>query len=126
MKYYARLEDAGDGCGDFILPIPDEVLVAIGVQVGDALDCFVEGDTLVLKKQAGIWGYRVMEFDDGGERYLEIREVHYHPDGRPRAYTERGVVVGSESPDGLEWVLERMREALGKPVLRPADFESLE
>lgn len=85
------------------------------------------------------WNYRVVRVhhpipDDAIDRdpndyvMLEIREVFYDPDeptrwalrdGRPRFWSDaRGVAVGaSEGVESLAVVLERMQEALFKPVL---------
>jgi hypothetical protein len=81
------------------------------------------------------WNYRVMEFiDSDGERYREIREVYYAVDGKPNAYSAVAATVMSNDVDGgedsqgrklgLAWVLDRMREALDKPILKESDFSS--
>lgn len=73
----------------------------------------------------GLWNYRVIEFvDPSGEPWRAIFEVHYR-DGLPVAYTEEPAVVLSdeENNDGLAWALDRMREALDKPVLVERDFD---
>jgi hypothetical protein len=73
------------------------------------------------------WNYRVMEFpgDDGPIR--GIHEVYYDEKGEPWLYAvEASAVVwavedGDESPIEL---LEHMKEALSKPILRPSDFKN--
>jgi hypothetical protein len=70
------------------------------------------------------WNYRVMEFESGDDVYHEIREVYYDSEGNPNGYTARTAGVGSDSANGLSWVLDRMREALDKPVLKPSDCQS--
>lgn len=69
------------------------------------------------------WNYRVMKFVDAdGEPWHEIREVYY-TDEKPTAYSGKAADVSSvENIIGLKWVLDRMREALDKPVLEEADF----
>ncbi len=79
------------------------------------------------------WNYRVLEFSEGGEVWQEIHEVYNDDDGAPRSYGVRATVHADclECPEGsdevrgsLEWTLDRMREALDKPVLRPSDFQN--
>lgn len=76
------------------------------------------------------WNYRVIEFAADGDEpaWRELREVYYDDAGNPSAYGAVAQVVwsveeDSETPLSL---LERMREALGKPVLEARDFESEE
>lgn len=70
------------------------------------------------------WNYRVMEFTAEGDSWRAIHEVHY-TNGVPTAYTANPAVVFWDQ-DGTNdqgpWVLDRMREALGKPVLTEKDF----
>jgi beta-glucanase (GH16 family) len=75
------------------------------------------------------WNYRVIEFVDphDNEPWQAIHEVYYDVAGLPNGYAENpaGVVshdAGNNKAD-LRWVLDRMREALSKPVLVQRDFE---
>lgn len=71
------------------------------------------------------WNHRVIEFvDPDGTPWRAIHEVHY-VNHLPVAYTEEPAVVGGEgeSNDGLRWTLDRMREALEKPILVERDFD---
>lgn len=78
------------------------------------------------------WKYRVMEFTAEGETFRAIHEVHYGNDGKPKSYSEPAASVTADifDADGqdastrgsLEWTLDRMREALDKPVLQASDF----
>lgn len=76
---------------------------------------------------ANTWNYRVIEFvcPVTDEPWRAIHEVHYK-DGKPTAYSEQPAAVTSCDDSGaqqqLGWVLDRMREALDKPVLVEADF----
>ncbi len=75
------------------------------------------------------WDYRVIEFvDPSGDLWRGIFEVFYDERGRPRQYSENPACVQSSDSDGnekaLEWVLDRMREALEKPVLVEQNFEA--
>lgn len=73
------------------------------------------------------WNYRVIEFIDPHDGpWRAIHEVHYDDQGRPAAYTESPAKVISTDDAGnnagLDWVLDRMREALTRPVLVERDF----
>lgn len=74
------------------------------------------------------WNYRVIEFIDPStnEPWRAIHEVHYDDSGRASSYSESPAVVVSVDPAGepaaLSWVLDRMREALNRPVLVESDF----
>ena len=76
-----------------------------------------------LKRQAAqhSWNHRVMEFVERGEIFLGIVEVHYDGD-IPAGYTVPVAVI-ADDVDGLRWTLERMLDALTKPVLKPSDCE---
>lgn len=70
------------------------------------------------------WNYRVIEFSEGDETWRAIHEVHYADDA-PVAYSETPASVswGSDEPDSTAIdILERMRGALGKPVLLASEF----
>lgn len=71
------------------------------------------------------WNYRIMEFpgDDGPIR--GIHEVYYKEDGELWLYAKEASPVVWAVEDGEETpleLLERMKEAVSKPVLRPSDF----
>lgn len=73
------------------------------------------------------WNYRVMEFCSPTEPlpWRAIHEVFYDEGGRPVGYTKDPAVVAWGPDDGdsaPQLTLERMREALAKPVLREQDF----
>lgn len=73
------------------------------------------------------WNYRVIEFAADGDEPVrrELREVFYDDAGQPRAYGAAAQVMWDteEGPTTPYSILERMREALGKPVLDARDFE---
>ena len=61
--------------------------------------------------------------NDDGEPCHQIHEVYYDKEGLPNGYTEKPVsVFSTEGIDGLSSVLEKMAEALKKPVLEESDF----
>lgn len=65
-----------------------------------------------------------MEFpQDDGSPWLEIHEVHYEDD-KPVMYTEKAIGVSGESIEELGIVLDRMKRALAKPILRVSDFQA--
>lgn len=73
------------------------------------------------------WNYRVIEFpavqDEQARR--ELREVYYDDSGRPCAYGAAAQVMwdDEEDPATPYSILQRMREALDKPVLDARAFE---
>lgn len=75
------------------------------------------------------WNYRVIEFAAANEEESarrELREVYYDDTGKPSSYGAIARVAWNmdEDPATPLLLLERMREALGKPVLADEDFES--
>lgn len=68
------------------------------------------------------WNYRVIAFMDEDAPYFRIHEVYYDQNGKPAAYMRCPAGVESESPEGLMWVMERMKKALELPVLKITDF----
>lgn len=80
------------------------------------------------------WNYRVIERvtplktqPGATDVYRAIHEVHYESDGRPVAYSEDPATIGwdpAEGDDAPLAILDRMREALTKPVLTEQDFQS--
>jgi hypothetical protein len=50
MSWTVTLIDAGDGSGDLLLPLPDDLVELLGWQVGDYVTAEVIDHTLVLKK----------------------------------------------------------------------------
>lgn len=78
------------------------------------------------------WSYRIIEHEDdgSGNKWHAIHEVHYEDD-KPYGYVEDPATVTAsahaEPPlfrvTDFQWQLDRMSEAIIKPVLRAADFE---
>jgi len=71
------------------------------------------------------WNYRVIEFSNvDSDPFRQIHEVHYDANGKPEAYSESPAAIMwdvSEENLALE-ILEKMKEALNKPVLLITDF----
>jgi hypothetical protein len=75
------------------------------------------------------WNYRVIRHDyparvhgpEESEVAFEVHEVHYDDEGKPKSYRENTSIY-SDSVEGLGWILEKLKEAIAKPVLSPADF----
>lgn len=64
------------------------------------------------------WNHRVMKTADE----FVIREVYYRKDGTVERWTAGPAIPSSETLEGLQWVIERYREALEKPVIEdPGD-----
>ena len=66
------------------------------------------------------WNHRVIATEHNGETWLAIHEVHYS-DGKPDGRSTNPIPVGSNTIKGLRWTLNRMKEALKKPVLWGGD-----
>lgn len=67
------------------------------------------------------WNHRVFKNDRGT---LSIREVYYHDNGTPDAYTTEAVAPEwHETLGELRWELEQMLKACKRPILSKADFE---
>jgi len=64
------------------------------------------------------WNHRILVSEtDTDYPLFEIHEVFYNDEGILDGYTESPVHVSAENVEGIEWVLEKMKEALKKPVL---------
>jgi len=77
------------------------------------------------------WNHRILAHKDGDGMYFQIHEVYYdkdgkpdgyNKDGKPDGYTANSVSVGAESLDGINWVLDKMKECTNKPILLADDF----
>lgn len=77
------------------------------------------------------WDYRVVRSvfripgADRDEVSFGLHETYYDDAGKPTSCTEDAVDVSSETVEGLRWVLDRMIEALAKPILEMKDFEAM-
>ncbi len=74
------------------------------------------------------WNYRAIRFEHGEDSHVAVHEVYYES-GKPVAYTDMAAVImwfEEEGPDTGFKILKRLREALMKPVLTQADFQSRE
>jgi hypothetical protein len=68
-----------------------------------------------------MWNYRIMEIEDDGEKYYEIKEVYYHRDGSLMGYCNAS--VSGESVSDVVGVLDMMKQDAQKEVLKPSDFK---
>lgn len=68
-----------------------------------------------------MWNYRVMEFEDDGEKYYEIKEVYYNRDGTLMGYCD--ATASGESFGDVIKVLDMMKTDAHKTVLKPSDFK---
>ncbi|QBQ95920.1 hypothetical protein [Paraburkholderia pallida] len=72
------------------------------------------------------WNYRVMEFHEGGETWREFREVYYR-NGEPEGYSSvYASPCWDDDDEAARRILDRMRDALARPILRPGDFRRRE
>jgi hypothetical protein len=78
------------------------------------------------------WNYRVIEhLDEKGYKWWGIHEVYYDEEGNLMGYIEdkNAMMFFDEGDDigncqeSFSWTLDRMREALNKPVLLEEDFK---
>ena len=63
------------------------------------------------------WNHRLLAHEHKGEIYLRFHEVHYDENGKPIGCTYNPIPVGGESVKSCRWTLNRMKEALQKPIL---------
>ena len=68
------------------------------------------------------WNHRVVDMtaENDGETLFAIREVFYR-NGRPVGHGEPSMV--SENMEGLEWLVDEIKDALRQPMLKPEDFD---
>lgn len=69
------------------------------------------------------WDYRVVKTISNGEEYYSIHEAYYNEEDQASSITEDPVEAFGNSLEELKLDLERMLEALNKPVLIGKDFE---
>lgn len=63
------------------------------------------------------WNHRIMAHEHEGEIYLEVHDVYYNDAGVPNACTDKGITVGADTMEGIQWVLEKIEECASKPIL---------
>jgi hypothetical protein len=68
------------------------------------------------------WNFRLLDLSDenGGDRWLELVEVHYNEKRVPVGYSSP--CIGSETIEGMLDLLRLHSLALAKPILKKADF----
>ncbi len=73
------------------------------------------------------WNFRVIKTKVEGDPFIEfeygIHEVYYNLEtGKPNGYHSKPRRVDAETIEELKWTLNKMLEALDKPVLTKEDF----
>ena len=68
------------------------------------------------------WNHRVLAHRYGDQVEFQIHEVYYDDNDLRSSYTAEGVSVSADEPEGLIWVLDKMRECLDKPILDAKDW----
>ena len=68
------------------------------------------------------WNYRILAHRDGDEWNFKMHEVYYDTEGNPESYTAKEVGVGAESVEGVNWVLDKMKESVKRPILSADNF----
>lgn len=73
------------------------------------------------------WNYRILAHKnvDNDEVYLQIHEVYYDQDNNPISYTENPITVGGEDINSIKWSLNKMQEAINKPILSVDNFPQI-
>jgi len=69
------------------------------------------------------WNHRVVDMseENEGNPLFELREVFYDGDtGKPKGHGD--VALMSDTMEGLTEMVDRLKEALAQPVLKPEDF----
>jgi hypothetical protein len=64
------------------------------------------------------WNYRIFKT---GPNWYQIKETYYDKDGKVSNWTKDACTLSSESIDGLEWQLKKMKKAFKLPVLNEKD-----
>lgn len=70
------------------------------------------------------WNYRIIHLDLASptETWLEIREVYYDETGKVTGWTGKAAGVVGNDTDEITGVLDLMRGALDKPVLKESEL----
>lgn len=109
------------------LEVPDDFDEPLPPQVAGAFEEIGTDDLIDRSPDVSrrTWNYRVMSFQHGEDAWQAIHEVHYQ-DGVPIGYSATPADVmwdlAEREMEGGLLCLERMKEALLKPVLTEADF----
>jgi hypothetical protein len=69
-----------------------------------------------LKIKIMSWNHRILAHESKEEVYFQIHEVYY-TDNKPDGYTANAVSVGGDTLKSINWTLNKMKEAIKKPVL---------
>jgi hypothetical protein len=64
------------------------------------------------------WNFRIVKslHQHGGETLYSIHECYYADDGTI-GWTENPVAVTGDTPEDIRWTLEKMAQALDRPVI---------
>jgi len=70
-----------------------------------------------------MWNYRFINTpsENDGEDWICLKEVYYDNDGLPVSYSDP--CLGSESVDGVLWLIDEWAEAATMPVLHEDNFK---
>lgn len=70
------------------------------------------------------WNHRLMLHEHEHGSVLKIHEIYYNDLGIPDSYTENGIgpqVDLDEGIEGINWILDKMKECLKLPILYYGD-----
>lgn len=69
------------------------------------------------------WNHRLVAIKDGDEWFFAVQEVYYNSSGEPTGYGDP--FLHDETIDGVQKILDRMQEAMKRPVLNSElDFDN--
>lgn len=66
------------------------------------------------------WNYRIMVNFHNEQPVFAVHEVHYK-NNKPVMYTERPIIIESESIKGVKWSLKKHKKSLKKDILYKED-----
>jgi len=63
------------------------------------------------------WNHRILAHEESsGEVYFQLHEVYYKKD-KPIVHTVDPITVGGENLESIKFILNKMQEAIEKPIL---------
>jgi len=63
------------------------------------------------------WNHRILAHKYKDQVQLQIHEVYYDENNKPKLYTKNPTKVYGENLQEINWVLEKMKECINKPIL---------
>lgn len=73
-----------------------------------------------------MWNHRIIKHVTSDSEWFAVHEVYYDDDGTPNSCTSEPIKIIQEDLKDIEWEIDKIKEALQKPVLHYSYFEELE